>query len=112
MTTLRVHQGDKVIVYGDPLVHIVFWENYRSWDSNCGMVVEDYQPGYYFELLDIDEEAMSNRLGVEPEPYRNNHPALKLQVAPDDAIVTCILCWVTTWPGPLDQRDVFDDVDE
>lgn len=105
MTALHVEVGDKVIVVGDPMTHVVCWANTRSWDTECGLIVENYQPDYYQSLLEVDYPAMENRLppeqrgyrGPEGQDFRAQHPALGLRRAPDDALITCLLCLRTAW---------------
>jgi hypothetical protein len=115
-TPPHVEVGDRVVVSGDPMTHVVSWTNHRSWDAACGLIIEDYQPDYYQSLLDIDDSPMY--MPGHPEyrdpddiDYSVNHPALALQVAPDDAPITCLQCLFSMWRPP-DQRDVFSDVDE
>lgn len=110
MAAPHVRVGNKVIVAGDPMVHVVGWENYRSFDTACSLIIEDYQPDYYEELLDVDADAMRARGNNHDDlPFHRNHPALQLQVASDDVPITCVQCMCAR---PADQRDVFSDVDE
>lgn len=109
--TLRVKVGNKVIVAGDPMTHVVRWEDYRSFDTRCGLIIEDYQPAYYYKLLDTDARKYDPRATPAyrvSEDATSKHPALQLQVAPDDAPITCVQCLCARL---VDQRDVFDDVD-
>ena len=83
MIATHVESGDKVVVHGDPRVHVVSWSNFRAWEAYCNDIVENWQPDYIVTLL-----ADSDRSLVD------NYTALQLQAAPDDAPVTCVGCLV------------------
>ena len=102
MRAPHVEQGDHVLVLG--LVHIVGWADHRSWDSVCARIVDDYQPDYYQQLFTFDIPVDDSLDLVCPT-------ALQLQMASDDALITCIVCLCAQWYPP-DQRDAFSDVDE
>jgi len=107
MSALHVEVGQKVVVHGDPRTHVVSWTSHRAWDSVCEHIIEDYQPDYYTQLLEADRDAMERRR-YAPHPYpedtdlgdkdtHTEHPALQLQVAPDDAPITCLVCLIRWW---------------
>lgn len=81
MIATHVKSGDKVVVHGDPRVHVVSWSNLRAWEAYCIDIVENWQPDYFRTML-----ADSDRSPVV------NYAALQLHVAPDDALVTCVGC--------------------
>lgn len=81
MTAPHVESGGKVVVHGDPRVHVVAWSSFRSWEAACMGIGERWQPDYYAAT-----HARSNT------PLDTNDAALQLHAAPDDAIVTCVGC--------------------